>query len=225
MKHCEKCNIDVESNLSNCPLCGAYIGGSTSLNDKNNNAYREDIRTMRSRRILLKIAGFVSILASIVCLIVDMSVNGKLIWSMHLVTAIVGAWLVVLCPIFWRIPMRKQLAIDMLVGIAVVFYAEYFAHTTSHWGFHLGLPIVLMSTLSLYALMMIIDHRRWRDYAMTVTPISVLAIIPIFISLGVFHEIRWAWYVTTGIAAIMIVSFFIFGKRGYIEELKKRLHF
>ena len=225
MRHCDKCNVDVESNLKNCPLCGAYLQNDNGEKTKNKYAYREVIDKTRSRQIFLKLLIFASIIASVVCLIVDILTSDKLTWSIHLVTAIIGTWLVVLKPIFAHTKVRIQLVLDMVIAAVIVFYAEYFAKTTNNWAFHLGLPIVFMATLGLFGLMMIIDNKRWRQYAMTVTPIAFLAIIPLFISLGVFKMIGWAWYVTTGIAVIMLVSFFVFGKQGYISELKMKLHF
>ena len=225
MKHCDKCDVDVESNLKNCPLCGAYLRIDDGDKSKNKNAYREVNSTGRSRYIMLRLLLFVSLLASIVCLVVDVTTNGTLMWSMHLVVAIVGTWLVLLKPMFAHTPLRVQIVWDMAVAVLVIFYAEYYAKSTNHWAFHLALPIVFMAGLGAYAVLMVLDMRHWTAYAMTATPLAIMALIPIFISLGVFGEIRWAWYVVTGIALIMLVSFFIFGKQSYVAELRKRLHF
>ena len=226
MRHCDKCNVDVESALKNCPLCGAYLQNDDGEKTKNIYAYREVSDRARSRRLVLKLLLFASLIAGVVCLIVDIVSNGKLLWAMHLVVALVGFWLAIGWPIFGHVPIRKQLVTDMVVAVLLVFYTLAFddIHDKS-WGFQLGMPIVLMSTMGLYVLMMIIDNKRWRQYAMTATPIAFFSIIMIFVSLGVFKSPSWAWYVTTGIAVIMWISFFIFGKRGYIQELKMKLHF
>ena len=55
MRYCEKCKVNVESNLKNCPLCGAYLKSDDGAKPNNIHAY-PNIRDMRrSRRILLKL--------------------------------------------------------------------------------------------------------------------------------------------------------------------------
>lgn len=225
MKHCDKCNIDVESNLNNCPLCGAYLKADEGIRTENRHAYPDVKYRARSRRIFFKLFVFASIIAGLVCLVVDYAVNKKITWSLHLVVALLGYWVTLGRSMFFRLPLRRQLVADFVVAVLIVFYAEHFAGSTNHWAFHLGMPIAFMAVFGAFLVMCVLDNRHWRLYAMSVTPICVISVIPIIVSIIVFKDINWAWYIATGMGISTIISFVLFGKQGYVTELKKRLHF
>ena len=225
MRYCEKCKVNVESNLKNCPLCGAYLKSDDGAKPNNIHAY-PNIRDMRrSRRILLKLMIYVTIIASFACVAVDLGVNKRFVWSHHLLFAFACFWASIARTLFFSLPVRRQLFWATAVAIAVVFYAEYFSGSTSGWGFSLALPIVFMSSIAAFVIAMCIDFRRWRMYAMTVTPIAVIDFLMMFLYLIIVKDINWAWYVASGLGFVLIASFVIFGKGDYFDELKRRLHF
>ena len=73
-RKCAKCNIEVSSDLSNCPLCGKYL-----LNEKNNekvaeNKYSFPVYSLNQiyRTNWVNLIGLIFLLAGIISIIVNL---------------------------------------------------------------------------------------------------------------------------------------------------------
>lgn len=227
MKYCKKCGVDVAENLENCPLCGAYL---TSDGDKKETSQVDphDYPTLavkRSRKIFFKICVFLSLLAVVVCAVVNISVSGTITWALHVFFAFALLWVTVGRTVFQRMNVRKHIAWDSLAVVALCFYLEYFTNTSDkHWAFQLAAPIVVLTIATVHEILFFAHWSNRGNYEMALTKLAILSAICIGISWWWLKDCGWGWYVCTARGIIDILAMAIFARKSYFNELKMRLH-
>ena len=83
MKQCRKCSVYVDDDLTNCPLCGALAHEETSPT-----IYEyPTVDLKKQRKLFLKISLFISIFTVILVAAINIAVNHKISWSLHVLFA------------------------------------------------------------------------------------------------------------------------------------------
>lgn len=228
MKHCKKCDVDVDDSLVNCPLCGAFLTEEDRTDQNDDAARRHEypaLKVQRSRKIFFKISVFLSILAMVVCAVVDLAVNNKISWSVHVFFAFALLWATVGRTIFQRMNVRKHIAWDSIAIVALCFYIEHFTDTAHlHWAFRLAAPILVLTAATVHEILFFANWRNRGNYEMALTKLAVLSAICIGISWLWLKECGWGWYVCTARGIVDVFALAIFARKSYFTELKMRLH-
>lgn len=219
MEKCRRCNVFVDGETSNCPLCGAHVDSAPSIAD-----YPQiDIKT--KKEIIKKIFLFVSLLAIAILLVVDLAVNRTVSWSIHVIFGIALPWLCIARPLMLRFNVRKHLTWGFLGVIALLFYLNgWIDKFANAWAFWLGAPIAVLVWQSVLEILVFAHKSGRADYEMSLTKLCAFSLICIGISFAWLKTCTWGWYVCAGRGAIDVAAMCIFLNRAYFGELKRRLH-
>lgn len=221
MNHCRRCGVNVDGDLKNCPLCGAFVGEETSPS-----IYEyPEVDEKRGRKLFIKITLFFSILAVAVTGAINLAVNGKISWSLHVLFGLVLLWLAVGRSTVKRFNTRKHLAWDFSAVIALLFYINIWTSRLANpWAFTLGAPIVFLVWASVLEIL-IFAHKGGRgNYQIALTKLFVASAICIGISFLWVGKCDWGWIICTARGFVDVMALTFFAKDSYLSELKKRLH-
>lgn len=219
MDKCRRCNVSVNGNVDNCPLCGAHIQASPSVFD-----YPAEKRKDKNG-IFIKICMFVSLMAIAVCLIVDLAVNHTVSWSWHVIFGVALIALSIIRPILLRFNVRKYVSWIFAGILALLFYLNgWIDNFENIWAFRLGAPIAVIVWQVVLAILFFAHKSERPEYEMSLTKICILSFICIGISFACFKNCTWGWYVCAGLGAMHVIAMIIFLNRSYFGELKRRLH-
>lgn len=221
MKQCRKCGVHVDDDLTNCPLCGALAHEQTSAT-----IYEYPIVDLKKKRqLLLKLSLFASIFAILLVGAINIAVNHKISWSLHVLFAFALAWICIGRPVLKRFCVRKHLTWDFLGAIALLFYINAWTNKLADpWAFALGMPIVVLVWQTILEILTL-SHKGGRgNYQISLTKLFALSLICCIVSLVWIKDNEWSWCVCAARGFVDILALSFFAKDSYFSELKKRLH-
>lgn len=235
MPICKHCGVQIESDYTHCPLCGAVVdeGGSADTIDEGELEKNEAVieaHEAKVRVLFQEVFGFVSLAGAVVVFATDFAYGMDITWSRIPLISIGYLWLSI-----FMIPRLKRVLPVLVLGevllAAVFLYAlDLFTPGTS-WFWGLAFPLVAAFGILMLASILII--RRFK--------LSVLGgLAAALISAGVFTlciegslqlffhgELRFSWSIITSASVVPLIAFLVnfdkrLKKRG--SNLKKHFH-
>lgn len=228
-KYCNKCKVEVDSSLHNCPLCGNFLTGEENTEPISSNtivyAYPIVNKAIYLKQIAFKVMIFATIVALLACTAVDLLVSGKLDWAYHVYVAIAGYWLTVGRSMFFNMEIHRQIMWDILAAIGICFYIEAITHTTQyHWALYWVTPGVIALGMFSLGCTAFYDTKKWGSSIVTLALLGLLSWIPMFVSWLVLKDVHWMLFAVTGLGILVVAGILIFGRKRFVNELKKRFH-
>ena len=219
--HCRRCGVKVDSNLHNCPLCGAFVNEESASTIYEYPQIIED----RRRSLFFKICAFLSVIALAVTVAVNVAVNRTVSWSIHVLFGLALVWIVVGRSAIKRFNVRKYLTWIFVGAIALLFYINAWTDKlATPWAFTLGAPIVVLVWATALEIALFAHKARRGDYQIALTKLFVFSVICVALSFIIFKKCEWGWLVCTARGFVDVLSLSFFAKDSYFSELKKRLH-
>ena len=221
MKRCRKCSVYVDDDLTNCPLCGALAHEETSPT-----IYEyPTVDLKKQRKLFLKISLFLSIFTVILVAAINIAVNHKISWSLHVLFAFAIIWICIGRPIIKRFSVRKHLTWNFLGVIALLFYINAWVNKLADpWAFTLGAPIAVLTWQTVLEILTLAHKGGRGNYQISLTKLFAFSAICIGISFIWLKTCGWGWYVCTARGFIDVLTLSFFAKDSYFGELKRRLH-
>ncbi len=210
MKYCPKCNVNVHSQLNNCPLCGSYLDPRND-NDKCEIYKSQDklvsypILKEQKEVPFFKSRFNVLLLAVLVFLIVvDLLQDNLLTWSLYTTVGIIFVLACVMLPINRKLKLVTQIRIDTFVLTAMAIFLEL---VVCKWQFkwfvvEFVLPWLYVAGIALVDFLLIFSKKKTRLFStlMYCTFFSLLPQVTLWIASAC------GWYKS----ATMIDSFVFF---------------
>lgn len=221
MNHCRRCGVEVDENLGNCPLCGAFVSDNTQ--DSIYEYPKIDFKT--KRQLFLKISLFITIFTVALVVAINVAVNHTVSWSLHVLFGFVILWFAVGRSIIKRFNVRKHLVWDFIAVIALLFYINLWSSKLQNpWAFTLGAPIAVLTWATVLEIL-VFAHKGGRgNYMIALTRLFVLSAICIGISFIWIGKCDWGWIICAARGFVDVLALSFFAKDAYFSELKKRLH-
>lgn len=221
MKQCRKCGVNVDDDLANCPLCGAFASEETSPTIYEYPA----VNLKKHRRLFLKISLFITVFTIALVAAINLAVNKKISWSTHVVFGFALIWFCIGRPIIKRFNVRKHLTWDFMGVIALLFYINLWTSRLANpWAFTLAMPIVVLVWQTVLEILTLAHKGGRGNYQISLTKLFALSAICIGVSFIWTKTCEWGWYVCTARGFIDVLALSFFAKDSYLSELKRRLH-
>lgn len=239
MAYCNYCGVELDLNVTVCPLCGLNVGEKKMLPQRDKlknfvfkNRITSEIEQMspnQKRKLFWEISGIILVSGIVVTLIINLIVNKEISWSKYNLIASLS----LLANISSVTLLHKRhvfIVLTSFLANAVLLLLLDLISLNIGWGIKLGLPILI----SLYALIIII---LWLTRIANNRGFNILAIIflatgiflictEVFISLFFKNSIRLSWSIIAGASIIPIVAilFFVHYKLKTGIELRRFFH-
>lgn len=216
---CENCNIKVDSQSNNCPLCGKYIEN----NDKRDLSY-PNIEEIKHRIKIksLKMFLFISIVSTITIFIINMLTPHKYMWG---ITPIAGVWLALLV---FGIPItKKKITPSMIIldniAISIFLIIVDINLGYSGWAMSYVVPFILCGSALIVTIIVMYTKMTWKEFYLFQMAIVVICFIPI-IARAYFDFVFWPSIISAAYGLVTILAMIIFGDKKLKYEIKKRFH-
>lgn len=222
MKYCNYCGVELDDNMTHCPLCGSPSSGDKAFTPEPLPGQIQDIAAdiiyfdrlsgQQKRRIFWEISGIVLISGILATLVINFIISKSITWAWYDLTASLVLFANISALTFWRKRPFLLFAGSLVAGSAFLLLIDMMSSNIG-WGTALGIPILV----SFYALLGAVNwmtsisrQRGFNILALVFIALSLFLIcIEVFISNYYLLEVRLSWSVVAGasmavVAAIML---------------------
>jgi len=231
MKHCVKCNVDVDTKRMTCPLCRDV------LVEVNNELFHEEpyvgfALKKEKFHMARKIFLFLSFMACTICAVVNFLTYKGTFWSLVVVVGILYLWVLVKGTIISRRNIALKLVLQSL-AIGLILLSVQLLTPSVHWLIPYALPFVMIGTIFSVTLLIFIKTMRYKDYMLYLASVALVGIMPLILSFikvakpfFILNEklVLWPSIASAIYAFFTIIGMFVFGDRATKDEFKKRFH-
>jgi hypothetical protein len=167
--YCSACGVEVDADVTECPLCGKPIQGADIGAPKDEGDARpphlidpEDryrLSRLERRGLGMELSSLAAALASAALVLIDLLPDARLGWSLYAVDSLTLAWLLVMVPLALHGKIKLVLS-TLGAAVLVYFFAIDMLDGTITWSAGLGAPIALLSYAVLIITVKVIRSRR-----------------------------------------------------------------
>lgn len=234
MSYCVNCGVELESSLTECPLCNTPVINPKELhNYQNPSPYpREkgqvDVVKKKDLTILICI---VLGATSLSCLLLNLFVFSGSPWSLFIIGACLILFVLAIpAVIYTRLPIYISLLFD---GIAVGFYLYMITFNTasSSWFLGLALPIVALITILVEIFALLLRSFPVSFITTALYFFAETALLCVGIELLIHHysgeplHLVWSAVVLTVCSVIVVLLITVLSRRRLRDAVRRRLHF
>ena len=220
MKYCSKCQMKVQNQLNNCPLCGQSL---ESVEFEIERDYPEQFTKKRRfsiRKFIIFLAMVIISFSFISGIFQDFQWNWVLIITASTlyvtISAILGS------------RVKRNIGPNILtqvIGIsALSIIIDYFLGY-SGWSLDIIFPLDLMAGTTIITVMILLNPKRFTDlviYQLMFGLMGIVILAMIYFQLILFRQIA---IIGSYYTIITCVGLFFFADRQMIHELKKKFHY
>ena len=220
MKYCSKCQMKVQNQLNNCPLCGQSL---ESVEFEIERGYPEQFAKKRRfsiRKFIIFLAMVIISFSFISGIFQDFQWNWVLIITASTlyvtISAILGS------------RVKRNIGPNILtqvIGIsALSIIIDYFLGY-SGWSLDIIFPLDLMAGTTIITVMILLNPKRFTDlviYQLMFGLMGIVILAMIYFQVIIFRQIA---IIGSYYTIITCVGLFFFADRQMIHELKKKFHY
>lgn len=225
MKHCDKCNVDIQTNQKYCPLCHQVLQGENEENLKE--IYPEYISL---RREVLPLTKKVLLFSTIISLITLISINlmtwNGTMWSLIPIGGIIYFWLIVRYGVLSKQNIAFKLAFlsTLLVIILNIIDRNYGNVEDRGWALDYVTPLAFLACNLAISVIIWVRRINYRDYIFYLITIIVFSLVPILLAILNVIKVNWPAIVAFGVAIFILLFIIFFFPKSIKEEIRKRFH-
>lgn len=220
MKKCNKCNVRVNINSLNCPLCKNILID----NEINDNIFPTIANNYQKHNLLFKILGLISICGILICLFINYLINKEISWSGFVIAGIACFWLTLKLAIFKGNNFMSILFKEFNLIILITFLWDYF--TDFHkWSINYVIPFMAIIYIFFIFIMQIFYRKKIKEYIVLVYLNCLVGLLSGFLLLFDIITVKWPSVIAVNISIIILVFLAIFNNKHLRRELARKFHF
>ena len=220
MKYCSKCQMKVQNQLNNCPLCGQSL---ESVEFEIERDYPEQFAKKRR----FSIRKFIIFLAMVIISFSFISgIFQDFQWNWVFIITAATLYLTISAILGSRV--KRNIGPNILtqvIGIsALSIIIDYFLGY-SGWSLEIIFPLGLMAGTTIITVMILLNSKRFTDlviYQLMFGLMGIVILAMIYFQVILFRQIA---IIGSYYAIITCVGLFFFADRQMIHELKKKFHY
>lgn len=220
MKYCSKCQMKVQNQLNNCPLCGQLL---ESVEFEIERDYPEQFAKKRR----FSIRKFIIFLAMVIISFSFISgIFQDFQWNWVFIITAATLYLTISAILGSRV--KRNIGPNILtqvIGIsALSIIIDYFLGY-SGWSLEIIFPLGLMAGTTIITVMILLNSKRFTDlviYQLMFGLMGIVILAMIYFQVILFRQIA---IIGSYYTIITCVGLFFFADRQMIHELKKKFHY
>lgn len=231
---CDKCKVNVDSEHSNCPLCGSFIKTDEIIVIDSDSQPKQVVslsfpkvtKEFLIKNFVFKLFLFATIIASGAVLIVDYLSSGKIDWSIHVLVGLAAFWFTIGRALFSKVRLGRQMFWDCIFISALMYYIQYCLGGMGglDWPNLYAIPSIIMAYIGTMCLIMVMKYTKWTDYCLSTLLLCVLSAVPLIIGFITNGRAHFLSYICLGVGVTAIICMLLFGNGGMVREFKKKFH-
>ena len=222
MRYCNKCNVTVENNLDNCPLCKQkiYIKNEEFEKDFPLQTLVKEDSIQRAKKILI----FVFIFLFGLNVIFNVIFSFRLSWVPY---SLVVLWYVYLI-IKVALKSYKNIGSIVMVNVYMLSIISFILDLIlgfPRWSVNYFIPLVILAGIMALAIFVFIKPTSFLTYFIYMLIIALFGLILLIFLWTRLATVTGPCIVTAFISLMAIIGMFIFGDKNARHEFIKRFHF
>ena len=226
---CVKCGVELADSESKCPLCNTPVYYPENARGELKFPEYKNTREPLNARGLSFVISFFAVIAAIICVICNMTVDDELSWSVYAVAALALAYVIFVLPSWFRHP-SVAVFVPLDFGMAAVFVGIIAVMTRADWYFSFALPVIAFFAL-ITSSVAILSYYIRRGYLYIWGGASILlgVFLPILelllhLNFKIEGNFHWSFYPCTALILIGIMLIVIAIVKPFRESLRKIFH-
>jgi hypothetical protein len=225
MKHCDKCNVEIIGDRSNCPLCQSVLVPSeketTKFLDVEIFPYVPTL--YKQHNLFFKLLIFLSIVAVVIGVMVNIMFHSRGWWSLFIVVGVGCLWMELYVAFFKSKNIPKNILHQTILTCVLCVFWDWFTHWRG-WSLDYAIPIVYLSAMLAMVFSSKIMNLDVEDYMIYVIIGGLFGITPtVFLLFGLIESVFLS-LICVAASIIFLSAVAIFQGNGIMAELKRRLH-
>jgi hypothetical protein len=233
MNICKQCGVELEHDMTICPLCGT----STRSNEQSENIPRQtttghpaDIHKKHLlQRVLWQVTSILLFSGIVATLVIDLANHGSVTWSVYPVSICLMIFSYASLMALWRSKIIIQLLAGWLISALVLIVLNFFLPGI-HWPLRLALPILCTVNVTGILLVIIIERIKTKSLnimaiifvAVTIACLAIDGIISFYFENLI--RLQWSIIIAACLLPVTAVLFFMYFKTRDNTELQKIFH-
>jgi Family of unknown function (DUF6320) len=218
MSYCINCGVELEEELTSCPLCGYTVGKAEISKAADNPVFSPTdiiiLHKKETRKHIWELSGIIAFSGIAVCTIVDLVIHRSLSWSLYADTSILASWI---CLTLILLAFRKNFIIipGLLFTILLMLFLFDLFSPPLNWFLGIGIPVTIALFISVSIVVFLWKVAHFRGFNILALAFLVLSgfciVSEVFIDkyLTGKVEIRWSAIVAVSILPIALVLLFV----------------
>ena len=234
MSYCVNCGVELDASATKCPLCDTPVYNpkapepATQPSPFPKEKGQVEVVKRKDLGVLLTV---IVLATAATCGLLNALVFQGNLWSLAVIGVFLVLWVIMIpVVIYTRQPIYLSILLD---GVAVLVYLYLLTYLTGHndWFYGLGLPIVLLVTAVVEAVILCIRRFLMSFLAGALCLISGIAVLCVGLELLIDrylrHEIMLGWsaIVLTVCVIVDITIATLLSRRRLRNAVRRRLHF
>lgn len=228
---CPRCNVKVDSNLSNCPLCGSYIEREEQtdiVKDGINYGYPKVGKSLVVREIAFRVVLYACLISIGISFLVNFLAANEIFCAYHVLFGWGIFWCTIGRSLFFHLDMRKQIFWYSVFASVICYYIQTMIYGTfevteaQNWALVWATPAFLLGGIAVLFVYMLIEYKDWVRLAMPLTAMCLVTAIPAIISGAMYKQVHFMIYICLAVGVITLLLLMILGREKYFLELKKK---
>ena len=227
--YCVKCGVELGDSENKCPLCNTPVYYPERERGALNFPEFKNTREPLNARGLTFVVSFFFIIAAIICLVCNITVNDELSWSLYAIAGLALSYVIVILPSWFRHP-SVAVFVPVDFGAAAIFVGIVAAIGRHDWYFSFALPVIAIFALIISGIV-ILSYYLHRGYLYIWGGAFILLgfFMPILewllhANFGIHESMRWCFYPFIALVLIGIMLIVIAIVKPFRESLRKIFH-
>lgn len=163
--YCVKCGVELERDLTSCPLCSTPVYLPEDLIDKTQKRYPERVQKSQPKHVNLVpskafvyLMTFILIIPIIVCLMIDIRGNSTITWSFYPAASLLLIWILMAYPALMKhYSFMKVVTIDIYAIIMFLVSLDVYSGGFLSWSVY---PVASLLLVWVYFLLSFLFSQR-----------------------------------------------------------------
>lgn len=222
MKTCNRCNIKILDDAATCPLCKTVLEESDG--DPGEMMYPVTDASVKSFTIFTRVLLFLSIVAGIVSIMVNVVLYDGVMWSLLTTASIIYFWAAIVFVVKNHANVASKILVQAVCASLLLVVIDFVAGY-SGWAVNYVIPNILSLANIVILIVILVNRLDWHNYVIYHIMLGLLGFVPaILYGLSIIHH-PIIPIITASISLASLAATFIFGERTVKNELKRRFHF
>lgn len=227
---CKQCGVELDGGMQVCPLCETPViqGQKIEGNSSNERFNEQKVKPQLLKHVLWQIACVLLLSGILATLIINLSIVGRVTWSMYPVTICLIVLSYASLIALWKAKLVIQILTGWIASSAVLVVVQWSA--AEDWPLSLALPMLSAVNMVAVLLTLIISNMKEKGLntlAILFVAIAVLClIIDGILSLYFQDQLRFRWSVVVSACLLPVTAaiVFMYFKTKNNRDLQKIFH-
>lgn len=222
MKKCEQCKVNVNTEHNTCPLCFGELVETEGRPSKDLFKPKVEKVVNKHKEILVKIFLFLSIIAVVASLLVNLLTKPLPLWSLLVVLAIFYCWVLIGHTILSSRSILEKLILQIGTIIGLLFVCEWVSGE-SKWMVDYVIPsiAILISVILFILAQALKGHKGVMSFFIMICMFVIITGLILILNLSTFKLLNIIAIATEGVCLIGII---LFSGKALKTELSKKFY-